>query len=46
MQFLDTYHFDLAARGAYYAMPPQERELLEGTLPQVGQLIDRNDRAK
>ena len=44
MTLLDTYHFDIAARGAYYSMPPEERALLETTLPQAVQLIDRNDR--
>ena len=29
MTILDTYHFDIAARGAYYTMPPEERTLLE-----------------
>lgn len=44
MTILDTYHFDIAARGAYYTMPPEERALLETTLPQAVQLIDRQDR--
>ena len=41
MTILDTYHFDIAAREAYYAMPPEKPALLETTLPQAVQLIDR-----
>ncbi len=38
MTILDTYHFDISARGAYHTMPPEERALVEATLPQAVQL--------
>ena len=41
MTIFDTYHFDIAAREAYVTMPPEEWALVETTLPQAVQLIDR-----